>query len=201
MSNQSSSIYGLTILSPIREDSDSEIPHNVAIRAYLAALPRDQRSPFAHVSSTHMARLAVLDDVAYSGIPAFGEYLATQYLVFEANFDGDLGVYLARMAQKTPRFVDSLWKHCVGYPGVADVRAFVDYMRKCQVESTFYFADVNDKTVDQTLCALQTQRSVSAFILENQGKRGVELQKAFVGFLRSLGHTAPAKLGAAVERF
>jgi len=175
MSNRNGSIYGLTILSPIR--SDAGIPHNLAIRTYLAELPRDQHSPFARLSSTHMARLAVLDDK---------EYLTTQYVVFESNFDGDLDIYLSRMARETPNFVDSVWKHCVGYPGVSDPLAFTAYMKKCQLATTFFFADVNNKTVQQTLQALHAQRSVAAFILENQGKGGAELQKAFAELLDSL---------------
>jgi hypothetical protein len=167
-------------------------------RTYLAGLPRDRNSPFAEVSSTHMARLAVLDDVVYVGAPTFEEHLESQYLVFESNFDGDVDIYLTRMARETPDFVDSVWKHCVGYPGVTDPPAFTAYMKRCQVETTFYFAPVNNKTVQQTLRALQTQRAVAAFILQNQGKPGAELQKAFANF-RRLSHPASPGIDAQVE--
>ena len=58
-------------------------------------------------------------------------------------------------------------------------------MKRCQVETTFYFADVNDKTVQQTLRALQTQSAVASFIEKNQGKPPDELQRAFVEFLEA----------------
>jgi hypothetical protein len=59
-------------------------------------------------------------------------------------------------------------------------------LKRCEVETTFYFANVNDKTVRQTLAALRTQSAVAHFIEQNQEKRGAELQKAFVRFLASL---------------
>jgi hypothetical protein len=142
-------------------------------------LPRDHTSPFARVSSTHFARLVVLDDVVFVGAPSCEEHLKSRYLIFETNFDGDLDPYLIRMAKEVPNFVDSVWKHCVGYPGLADPAAFAAYMKKCQIETTFFFADVNNKTVQQNLKALQVQSALSHFIERNQGKPAAETQKSF----------------------
>jgi hypothetical protein len=190
MANQSGSVYGLTILSPIRQDPNAETSHNCAIRLKLAALPQDEFSPFAKLSNTHMARLVVMDDVVYVGMPSCEEHLKSQYLVFETNFDGDLDIYLARMVRDIPDEVDAVWQHCWGYPGVQDVGAFIAYMKKCTIPTTFYFADVNNKTVQQTLRALQTQAAVAQFIEQNQGRSPAELQKSFAVFLREL-HNAP----------
>jgi hypothetical protein len=186
MANRSGNIYGLTILSPIKNDTQAEVSPSLAIRTYLQTLPQDQSGPFAKVSSTHMARLVVLNDVVYFGVPSCEEHLEAQYLIFESNFDGDLDTYLGRLAREAATEVDSVWQYCDGYPGVNDVNAFVAYMKKCQIKTTFYFADVNDKTVQQTLQALQTQSSVTAFIESNQGKQPEELQRAFVRFLETL---------------
>jgi len=185
MANQSGSVYGLTILSPIKYDPHAETSHNLAIRLYLRTLPTDQTGPFARVSSTHMARLVVLDDVVYFGMPSCEEHLQAQYLIFESNFDGDLDTYLGRLAREAAHEVHAVWQHCDGYPGLQDVGAFISYMKRCQVKTTFYFADVNNKTVQQTLAALQTQSAVAAFIEKNQGKPPDELQKAFAAFLDS----------------
>jgi hypothetical protein len=211
MANRNGNIYGLTILSPILEGSEAGIPHNLAIRNYLADLPRDGRdpeNPFTKLSSTHMARLAVLDvdalqsgvrveasllqfhiggakQVAHSDSSNSEEYLTTQYLIFESNFDGDLDSYLVSMVRETPEFVNSVWRHCEGFPGVVDLASFASYMKKCQVDTSFYYADVNDKTVQQTLQALRNQGSLRAFILRNQGKPADEIQKAFAEFAKS----------------
>lgn len=179
MANQSGQIYGLTILAPILEGDTLDIGHATALRWYLASLPRDHTSPFAQVSSTHFARLVVMDDVVFVGAPAIEEHLKSRYLVFETNFDGDLDTYLTRMAREIPDVVDSVWKHCVGYPGVSDPAVFAAYMKKCQIETTFFFADVNNKTVQQNLKALQVQSALSHFIEQNQGKPAAEIQKSF----------------------
>jgi hypothetical protein len=197
MPNRSGSVYGLTILSPIKEDAHAEISPNLAIRMCLRTLPQDQSGPFAKVSSTHMARLVVMNDVVYFGMPSCEEHLKAQYLIFESNFDGDLDTYLGRLAREAAEEVDAVWQHCDGYPGVKDVGAFVAYMKKCQVETTFYFADVNDKTVQQTLRALQTQSAVTAFIERNQGKPPDELQRAFVKFLGALRNAPQPVPGSA----
>jgi hypothetical protein len=200
MPNQSGSVYGLTILSPIKQDPHLKISHSLAIRMYLQGLPQDRRSPFARVSSTHMARLVVMDDVVYVGMPACEEHLQAQYLVFESNFDGDLDTYLRQMVREAPKEVDAVWQHCDGYPGLADPGQFVRYMKRCQIETTFYFADVNDKTVQQTLRALQTQSAVAAFIEKNQGRPAAELQKAFLGVARSLRNAPAPNPGNAIGR-
>jgi hypothetical protein len=179
MANQSGQIYGLTILSPILEGESLDIDHAMALRWYLASLPRDHTSPFAQASATHFARLVVMDDVVFVGSPAIEEHLKSRYLIFESNFYGDLDEYLTGMAKTIPEFVDEVWKHCVGYPGAADPAAFAAYMKKCQVETTFFFADVNDKTPDETLRALQAQSEVAHFIVRNQGKPAAEMQKSF----------------------
>jgi hypothetical protein len=196
MANKSGSVYGLTILSPIKDDPKSEVSPNLALRTYLSKLPRHRNSPFAKVSSTHFARLVVMDDVVYVGMPACEEHLQSKYLVFESNFDGALDTYLERMAVEIPETVDAVWKHCVGFPGAADVAAFKVYMKKCQIETTFFFADVNDKTVQQTLRALQTQSAVAAFIARHQGAPPNVLQAAFAHFIEKL-NKAPMPAPAA----
>jgi hypothetical protein len=190
MSNQSGQVYGLTILSPIVEDDRLDIVDAMQLRWYLGHLPRDHQSPFARISSTYLARLVVMDDVVYVGAPACEEHLQSRYLVFEANFDGDLDAFLTRMAKETPEFVDNVWKHCVGYPGVSDIPAFIAYMKKCQIETTFFFADVNNRTVQQTLQALRTQAALARFIQRHQGRPPAELQREFGALLHAL-KTAP----------
>jgi hypothetical protein len=193
MANQSGQVYGLTILSPIKEDQRLDIDHTTQLRWYLAALPRDHTSPFAKVSSTYLARLVVLDDVVFVGKPACEEHLKSRYLVFETNFDGDLDTYLKRLAGEVPEFVDAVWQHCVGYPGAANASAFAAYMKQCQLTTTFYFADVNDHTVQETLKALQTQSALSHFIARNQGKPADQIKTLFGAFLERL-KAAPAPL-------
>ena len=164
MPNVSGKLYGLTILSPILDDDAAVPSHDLQIRLYLAGLRTDEGSPFALAPGTHLARLAVMDDVIYVGAPACEEHLKSKYLVFESNCDGELDAYLAGLARTVPEALDAIWSHCVGYPGAGDVAAFIAYMKACQLETTFFFAAINDKTLPEALRALQTQHAVTSFI-------------------------------------
>ena len=118
-----------------------------------------------------------MDDVIYVGAPACEEHLKSKYLIFESNCDGDLDSYLSGLADNIPDHLDAVWRHCVGYPGAANRQAFIDYMKACQLDTTFFFAAVNDKSVTETLRALQTQTAVADFIATHQGVDAATLQR------------------------
>ncbi len=196
MPNQSGSVYGLTILSPIIDDGRATPSHDLQIRKYLATMPTGQDSPFALAPGTHLARLVVMDDVIFVGVPAIEEHLHSKYLVFESNFDGDLDSYLRGLARTVPQYLDTVWSHCVGYPGAESPDAFIAYMKACQIETTLYFAAINDKTVSESLRALQTQRAVADFIAEHQGMEPARLQSEFLKFAAALRSRPVPRPGA-----
>ena len=176
----------VTILSPIIDDEKATPSHDLQIRDYLAKLSTREDSPFGARSRHHLARLVVMDDVIYVGMPACEEHLKSKYLVFESNCDGDLDDYLRGLADAIPDHLDAIWKHCVGHPGAANRQAFIDYMKSCQLDTTFYFAAVNDKSVSETLRALQTQTAVADFIATHQGADAATLQREFIQFVAHL---------------
>jgi hypothetical protein len=186
MANINGSVYGLTILSPIIDDEKAVPSHDLQIRNYLAKLETGQGSPFAKTPCTHLARLVVMDDVIYVGMPACEEHLKSKYLIFESNCDGGLDGYLNGLADTIPEHLDAIWQHCVGYPGAANRQAFLAYMKACQLETTFFFAAVNNKSVTETLRALQTKAAVAKFIAAHQGMEPAELQREFLRFVTRL---------------
>jgi hypothetical protein len=196
MPSQSGGVYGLTLLCPIIDDNDAIPSHDLQIRYHLATLSLGPDGPFATAPGTHLARLVVLDDVIYVGVPSCEEHLNSKYLVFESNCDGDRDTYLTGLARNIPDQLDAIWQHCIGYPGAKDLSAFLSYMKKCQLETTFFFAPVNDKSVTQTLSALQTKRAVAAFIATHQSCSAADLQKDFKVFIDRLAH-APVPRPAA----
>ena len=198
MPNKNGAVYGLTILSPIIDDENATPSHDLQIRNYLATLPTGEDSPFAIAPGTHLARLVVMDDVIYVGMPACEEHLKSKYLVFESNCDGDLDAYLSGLAASIPENLDAIWKHCVGYPGAANRQAFIHYMKACQLDTTFFFAAVNDKSVPETLRALQNQTAVADFIATHQGVDPATLQREFIQFaahLKSRPLPRPGSMG------
>jgi len=201
MPNQSGSLYGLTILSPILNDENATPSHDLQIRLYLASLYTDERGPFAIAPLTHLTRLVVMDDVIYVGAPSCEEHTKFKYLVWESNFDGDLDTYLTTLAKTVPTEIDAIWSHCVGYPGTRDIAAFICYMKACQLETTFYFAAINNKTVEQALTAIQTQKAVSDFVACHQGMEPAQLQQEFLQFVAKLRtQPVPQRGSAALAR-
>ena len=186
MANKSGRVYGLTLLCPIINDERAVPSHDLQIRQYLATLPTGEGSPFAIAPNTHLARLVVMDDVIYVGVPATEEHLKSKYLVFETNCDVDIEEYVAGLATHVPEQVEAVWSHCVGYPGLTDMGAFVKYMKACQVPTTFFFAATNDKSVTETLTALQTKCAVAEFITSHQGMGPMQIQQEFATFMREL---------------
>src|ERR1700684_936490 len=84
MPSQSGKVYGLTLLCPILDDPTAIPSHDLQIRGHLAELSTGPDSPFAIAPGTHLARLVVLDDVIYVGMPAREDHLKSKYLVFES---------------------------------------------------------------------------------------------------------------------
>ena len=181
MANTAERAYGLTILSPIVNGTASTgEPHDRAIRRELLAFG-DGESPLANVPTTHLARWVVIDALPYEGIPARLDQLAHKHLLFTSNFDGKLDDYLELLRTRIPDVVDRLWSHCVGFPGAGDRLAFGAYMKRCQVETTFFFGAYTAYTLEQVLRALDLQRRMARFVADRQATGGTPatLRQAF----------------------
>jgi hypothetical protein len=196
MPNQNGSVYGLTLLSPILHDPHAVPSHSLQIRDYLATLPTGAESPFAIAPGTHLCRLVVMDDVIYVGMPACEEHLKSKYLVFETNCDADLEAYFTGLAKNIPQHLDAIWSHCIGYPGAANLPQLLQYMKTCQLTTTFFFAAVNNSTVTESLRALQTQRAVADFIATRQGMDPAQIQRDFITLTKALATAATPAPGS-----
>jgi hypothetical protein len=145
----------------------------------------------ARVPNTYLSRLWVLDDVPYQGKPAHLEHLKSQYLVFSANFHGDLDEYLKGMWENIRMEADAILRYCIGFDTVKDVATFIAYMKRCQVTTTFFFNGSSDEPLAEQLKGLYLKQEFSKFAFANQGKSPADLQDAFREFVR---RTAPANL-------
>ena len=79
--------------------------------------------------------------------------------------------------------------HCVGYESVHDAASFIDYIKRCQVTTTFFFNGSTDEPLAEQLKNLYVKQEFSKFAFENQGKSAKELQQAFREFV---ARTQPA---------
>ncbi len=180
MPNENGSVYGLTILSPIIDDEKATPSHDLQIRDYLAQLSTREDSPFALAPGTHLARLVVMDDVIYVGMPRAKSISSRSTWSLNRTATATSNAISPALPSMFRSTSTPSGVHCVGYPGAANRQAFIDYMKACQLDTTFYFAAVNDKSVPETLRALQTQTAVADFIASHQGTDPATLQREFL---------------------
>jgi hypothetical protein len=173
--NISGQAYSLTVITPIVDGQESELAR------YLDGLQSSDQSPLAAVRGTHFARWVVMDDVFYEG-PDQGdrEHLKHARLLFTSNFDGDLDPYLDALRTGLGDSADTIWGKCIGYPGSGEARAFADYLRRHQLDSSLFFSAYGDRTVEEVKRSLALRTKFAAFALNAQGLPASELKAAFL---------------------
>jgi hypothetical protein len=190
MPNQSGNAYGLSTLCPLLPKSVRDQSTAALVRARLRELPLDENSPMAKVPNTYLCRFFVLDDVLYESSPANLEHLKSKYLVFVAEIHGDLDAYLRGMWSNAQAMVERVFEYCIGFKGqVRDTASFVQYIKRCQVETTFYFNGSTDEPLAEQLKSLYLKQELAKFAYANQGKSAAELQKAFAAFAKTVAPT------------
>jgi hypothetical protein len=173
--NVSGQAYSLTVITPIVNGRESHLVR------YLDGLQSGHQSPLAGVRGTHFARWVVMDDVIYEG-PDEGEreHLKHARLLFTSNFDGELDPYLEALRTGLSDSADTIWGNCIGYPGSGEARAFADYMRHHQIDSSLFFAAYGDRTVEEVKRSLALRIKLVEFALRAQGMPASELKAAFL---------------------
>ncbi len=197
MPDKNGRAYGLTTLCPIKNGGPGSQSYAAITRDRLEDLPLDEDSPMAKVPNTYLCRFYVLDEVFYEGKPAELDHLKSMYLVFVSDFHGELEPYLKGMWDAASKDVKSIWEHCVAFDKVRDANGFVDYIKKCQAYTTFWFNGSTDDSLAEQLKSLYLKQEFSKFAFENQGKSPQQLQQAFQEFVK---RTQPAKLSAPTWR-
>jgi len=188
MPNRFGQAYALTILSPVAGGHTHGAVHALDIRAALNRVPHGADSPLARLPMLHFARFTVIDDVRLQGIPAKEDHLRSKYLVFVADFDGDLDPFLDSLASNACDLVSSVWQYCEAFPGLTDRAQFRSYMHRCQVTSTFPFGAYAGTPLRDVLRAVDTQRRFIRFLERSQGARGDALQRDFQGLVGELAN-------------
>lgn len=183
MPNENGKAYGLTTLCPLINDSQNDQSYAAIIKDRLRNLPLDEDSPFAKVPNLYLCRMFVLDDVFYQGKPAAEDHLKSKYLVFVAELHGKLEPFLEGMWHNAQAKIRELWEFGIGFQSVTSAPDFVHYIKRCQVETTFYFNGSNDKSPAEQLKALYLKQEFGKFARAHQGKDALSLQRAFKQFV------------------
>jgi hypothetical protein len=215
MPNTSGNAYALTALCPIRDYTPSGESGVLYTRTALQNLPTGATagqkglvSPMAKVPNTYLARFFILDDTIFQNFPHTIDHLKSSYLVFETNFYGDLDLYLKGMYTHFKEEIFTIWKYAYGFEDVvnnahADEKnngaavlqgeaAFIKYIKKCQLNTTFFFNGSTDDSLAEQLKSLFLKQEFSKFVFEHQGVKKKDLKTDFIKFVQ---RTQPAALG------
>jgi len=163
----------LTMLAPIQGG------HESALADALNDLPLREGSPLARVPGTHFARLVVIDAPVYQGAPQKRDSWKASRLLFTSNFDAPLERYLDRLRTGLDTDGDTIFGHCVGYPGRADAQAWTTWLLAHRVKSSLFFGAYGDQTVQRVHDNVATRARLIGFALEAQGLAPADLQVRF----------------------
>lgn len=149
------------------------------VEAYLEALPVGADSPFARVSTLHLARVQIFRALVHQGPKQTKtDTLEHAHLVFTSTIDGDLDPYLDRLATLVPE-CDEWWGHCAGYPGRDDRSAFRSWIRSIQARPGLFRSAMPDAKVGEVREALALREQVLDFAVEAQGLDAETLLQRF----------------------
>ncbi|WP_454619819.1 hypothetical protein [Bradyrhizobium cenepequi] len=192
MANQNGEKYGFTGLFPIATNRSDDL------RAFLRTLDNTRKyprgSPFSHVPIIHMARLFIVDRLAYQGTPAKVDKLKSDYLVFMCEFDGEsVDPLVQALVSNVPNEVAGIWGHCLSYPGIRRCDQLAEYFERCQLKTTLFLADQPEASVNEILMALLCRRRLGQFVKSVQRKQRspAVIQRGFRQMWRSLQNQRP----------
>jgi len=193
MPNTSGNSYALTTFCPIRNGHKDGIPNYSLTREKLQELPENQNSPMARVDNTYVARFYILDDAIFLSSPNKLDKLQSKYLVFASDFHGDPDTYLTGMWNSISQDIRNIWENCVGFEKVDSSQSFVEYIKKCQLYTTFFFNGSTDESLQEQLKSLFLKQEFSKFVFAHQGVPPGKLLNDFKDFI---AWTKPKILGS-----
>jgi hypothetical protein len=192
MANQNGAKYGFTGLFPIKDGQSAALRRLLRTLDDTTTYPRG--SPLSEVPIIHMARLFIVDRLAYQGTPAKFDQLKSDYLLFACEFDGEsVDALIRAMVSNIPNEVAAIWDHCLCFPGINGLDQLSRYFERCQLETTLLLADQPSASVDDILRALLTRRRFTDFIRDVQlrPRAPADLQRDFRQLWQSLQRQRP----------
>jgi hypothetical protein len=152
--------------------------HTDALRGRLAEIA--SVDIFGRLESVHFARWVIIADAVpkRADLPRPTEGLRLDYLLFSAGFNGRPEDVLDRLRLQAGPFVDTVWGHCVNYPGSSRRRAYHRYLRHNSLPVQQRFLGY-DATVAEVRRALDLRDKHIKLACETQGRSNEEVLDAF----------------------
>lgn len=148
-----------------------------ALRALLHAMPSAD-SPLAGSPRTHFARWIIMDDMPMA--PGVEDSLGGPYLLFTANFDGDLATYMDELVAVASPRLGEIYAHCVGCPLPAEGAALKAYVGRNQIDAGVVFAAYGAASVQDVLRAIDKRTRLIDFVVRAQDMEPAQRRAAFL---------------------
>jgi hypothetical protein len=159
------------LLSPIEAGQEEEL------RATLGAYNKPGASPFADVPGTHVARFVVVNWLG-TGDRTSRRRLRPARLLFSAFVDGPVEAWLWGLFEKQRAAVDSIWRHCCGWPAAGDPQAGARWLLEQRVDVTYPLV-ANDRTVSEIRRGLGLRRALMGLKAKADLLTAPELREAY----------------------
>jgi hypothetical protein len=154
-----------------------------ALRALLHGLPTGARSPMIRVRGTHYARWAVVALEGRDGEPIESE---PPYLLFSAEFDGELEPYARRVCDGLGQDAFDIWSHCDGYPG-DDPATLARFLLDHRVKPGYSVVAYREATVEDVRAAFALRERLNDFLVRTASLDSFALQHAWTQRFRGGG--------------
>lgn len=164
---------GLAALLPVRDGK------KVELREELEALSARGPSPFARITSTHFARLVLLEKLPGRDGGALADVPAC--LFFGAEFDIPVAGYLEALCALLPEEADAVFGTCAGYPGVNAPPLFADWVKRHRVRAGFSLHGNPQARVGQVVESLGLRERIIEFAVATRALEPAELKLAWDG--------------------
>ena len=132
----------------------------VGLGAYGAIQQRLVRLSFIHFAHWSIVRRR---DFPRLALHQPHSRLSYDYLVFCSNFNGTWQQYIGAFSQVIPMGLDNIWKWSIGYPGSVPEKPFLEYIRRNQYSSEYYYNATPGATTNDIKGALALASAVEAF--------------------------------------
>jgi hypothetical protein len=162
---------GLAALLPVRDGKKEEL------RQELEALSARPPSPFARITSTHFARLVLLEEFPGRNGGTLADMPAC--LFFGAEFDLTVAGYLEALCALLPKEADAVFATCAGYPGVNAPPLFAAWVNRHRVPAGFSLHGNPQARVGRVVDSLGLRERIIQFAVAARALEPAELKLAW----------------------
>jgi hypothetical protein len=156
----------LTLATPVKTASIGEL--DSLLMKMRADLENGGKEEFENLGTIHYLRMVLLEPKDADG-NVFPN-MPTRF-VFSTDYDGDEEQHLKDLVTKAPAFLDKLYMHCEGYPGLnASAESKIAYLKQGRIKSAAFFAGAPGRTLQQVKQESELRNYIWHFIRKGNWK-------------------------------